>query len=267
MNKFIVTTIAMSGVVLLGATGNLLAAATGDNIESTAKNTYVFKTYLKGDDIKIQAANDGVVTLTGTVSEWSRRTLAEETVAGLAGVKRVDNKLTIKDGQPVENSDGWIGIKVKTMLLFHRNVSGLRTEVDVKDGIVTLRGEASSEAEKELATEYAKDVDGVKTVNNILTIEKTAAPATTAAKKPEKTEKAAIDKVGDFIDDASITAQIKVALMFHRSTSAIKTKVETKNGVVTVSGVAKNGAEKDLVGKLVDDIKGVKNLKNEMTIG
>ena len=30
---------------------------------------------------------------------------------------------------------------------------------------------------------------------------------------------------------------------------------------------AKNGAEKDLVGKLVNDIKGVKGLKNEITIG
>lgn len=266
MKKFIVMTIAMSGVILLGATGNLLATETGDNIESSAKKTYVFKTYLKGDDIKIQAANDGVVTLTGTVSEWSRRALAEETVAGLPGVKRVDNKLTIKDGQPAENSDGWIGIKVKTMLLFHRNVSGLKTEVDVKDGIVTLRGQASSEAEKELATEYAKDVDGVKSVNNISTVEKAGTPTTNAAKTPEKAPKTTIDKANDFIDDASITAQIKVALMFHRSTSAIKTKVETKNGIVTVSGVAKNGAEKDLVGKLVNDIKGVKDLKNEMTI-
>ena len=55
-------------------------------------------------------------------------------------------------------------------------------------------------------------------------------------------------------------------MTFHRSTSVIKTKVETKDGFVTVSGVAKNSAEKDLVGKLVSDIKGVKEVKNEMTI-
>jgi osmotically-inducible protein OsmY len=36
--------------------------------------------------------------------------------------------------------------------------------------------------------------------------------------------------------------------------------------VVTIKGVAKNGAEKDLVGKLVNDIKGVKKVKNDMTI-
>ena len=69
-----------------------------------------------------------------------------------------------------------------------------------------------------------------------------------------------------YVDDASITAQVKLALMFHRSTSVIATRVETTNGVVTVRGVAKNAAEKELVGKLVTDINGVKGLNNEMTI-
>ena len=43
---------------------------------------------------------------------------------------------------PPPNSDAWLGEKVKATLLFHRNVSGIKTKVDVKDGIVTLRGEA-----------------------------------------------------------------------------------------------------------------------------
>jgi Putative phospholipid-binding domain. len=82
-----------------------------------------------------------------------------------------------------------------------------------------------------------------------------------------KGKKTTLEKVDEFIDDASITAQVKLALLLHRSTSVIKTKVETKNGIVTVKGIAKNSAEKDLVGKLVEDIKGVKGLKNGMTIG
>jgi osmotically-inducible protein OsmY len=239
-------------MVVLGAGGILLATQMGDRIESSAKNSYVFKTYLQGDDIKIEVMNDSNVTLTGTVAEWSHRSLAEETVLGLPGVLRVENKLEVKSGKPDETSDGWIGMKVKFVLLFHRNVSGLKTDVDVKDGIVTLRGEASTEAQKELSTEYAKDVEGVKSVKNDMTV--------------EKTKKTTVDKVGEYVDDASITAQVKVALLFHRSTSAMKTKVETKNGVVTVSGIAKNAAEKELVGKLVNNIKGVKSLKNKMTL-
>jgi len=51
----------------------------------------------------------------------------------------------------------------ETTLLFHRNVNALKTEVSVKDAVATLRGEADSESQKELTTEYAKDVTGSKT--------------------------------------------------------------------------------------------------------
>jgi len=52
-------------------------------------------------------------------------------------------------------------------------VSAGKTEVDVKDGIVTLQGEATSQAQKDLTTEYAKDVEGVKEVKNEMTVTKT----------------------------------------------------------------------------------------------
>lgn len=47
---------------------NSFATKTDDYIESAAKQSYVFKTYLKSDDVKIES-KDGAVTLTGTVSE------------------------------------------------------------------------------------------------------------------------------------------------------------------------------------------------------
>ena len=53
-----------------------------------------------------------------------------------------------------------------------------------------------------------------------------------------KTAKKTPEATGDKIDDASITAQVKMTLLFHRSTSALNTKVETKHGVVTLSGRA-----------------------------
>jgi osmotically-inducible protein OsmY len=71
---------------------------------------------------------------------------------------------------------------------------------------------------------------------------------------------------GEKIDDASITAQVKMTLLYHRSTSALDTKVATKNGVVTLSGKAKNEAEKNLATKYVEDVHGVKSVKNLMII-
>ena len=237
-------------VALLMITVPVHASKMDSSIESSAKQSYVFKTYLKADDIKIQSM-DGVVTLTGTVSEESHKSLAQETVAGLPDVKSVDNRLEVKRERPAENSDAWLMMKVKTTLLFHRSVSGSKTEVNVKDGIVTLQGEATSQAQKDLTTEYAKDVEGVKDVKNEMTVTKTSKKTRT---------------VGEKIDDASITAQVKMTLLYHRSTSALNTSVTTKKGEVILRGKAKNAAEKDLATKFANDVNGVKGVKNRMTI-
>jgi osmotically-inducible protein OsmY len=242
--------LAVTGTMFIAST-SLRASETDDRIESSASKSYVFKTYLKDDSIKTESRN-GMVTLTGTVTQESDRRLAQDTVESLPGVKSVDNQLTVTGTIPPEHSDAWIGWKVKSALLFHRNVTATGTTVYVKDGIVTLQGEASSTAEKELTTEYAKDVDNVKGVKNEMTI------ATTPAAPGES--------MGGKIDDASITAQVKSSLLSHHSTSAVNTKVETTDGVVTLSGVAKNDAEKSLVTKLVTDINGVTSVINNMTI-
>jgi len=225
------------------------ASKMDNSIESSAKKSYVFQTYLKADDIKVKS-EDGVVSLTGTVSEESHKSLAQETVADIPGVKSVNNMLEVKGESPAEMSDAWITAKVKTIFLFHRNVSAM-TEVDTKAGIVTLQGKAVNEAQKDLTTEYAKDVEGVKGVNNEMTVGKIA--------KKKQT-------VGQKIDDASITAQVKMTLLYHRSTSALNTSVKTKRGVVTLSGKAKSGAEMDLATKFANDVNGVKSVNNRMTI-
>ena len=243
-------TLMVAAVALFAISMPAHASKMDDRIESSARKSYVFETYLKTDDIKIQSVN-GVVNLTGTVSEESHKSLAKETVASLPGVKSVDNRLEVKGERPAEYSDAWLMMKVKTMLLFHRSVSGFKTEVNnVKDGIVTLQGEATSKAQKDLTTEYAKGVQGVKDVRNEMTV---------AVAKTSIT-------VGQNIDDASITAQVKMMLLYHSSTSALNTSVTTKKGVVTLSGKAKNATEKDLATKLVNDVNGVKSVKNLLTI-
>ena len=116
-----------------------------------------------------------------------------------------------------------------------------------------MRGEAASEAQKELTTEYARDVDGVKSVKNEMTV------ATTPA-KPDETMGEKIDDAFDHRpgQDRRCCPTIPPVCLIPRST--------TTDGVVTVGGTAKNDAEKALVTKLVTDINGVKSVVNNMTI-
>jgi len=250
MRTFHYVFIAAAAAVLLPSAALAGPAEADRRIENSARESYVFTTYLKSDAVAVEA-KDGIVTLTGSVAADSRKALAQETVAGLPGVKGVENKLEVT-GAPTASSDAWLSDKLKITLLFHRSVRSGKTEVEVKDGVVTLRGRAENQAQKELTSEYARDIEGVKEVINEMTV----------APEAENGPRTA----GEKIDDASITAQVKLALLLHRSTSAVATTVRTKRATVTLWGKAANAAERDLVTKLVRDINGVKKVKNRMTL-
>jgi osmotically-inducible protein OsmY len=57
-----------------------------------------------------------------------------------------------------------------------------------------------------------------------------------------------------------------MSLLYHRSTSALNTKVDTNRGVVRLNGKANTAAEVKLVAKYANDINGVKRVDNRMTI-
>jgi len=226
----------------------LFASSTDSKIEDAAKSSYNYRTVLEGR-VHVKA-DDGVVTLTGTVRDSDDKALAEDTVENLPGVVRVENRIDIK-GEAAEHSDAWIALKVRGELLVKGNVSATATKVDVKDGVVTLTGTATSSAQKDLTGIYAKEIDNVKSVRNEIVIEEPAAGSST---------------VSEVIDDASITSQVKYALLSHRSTKALSTKVITENAVVNISGVAGSDAEKALVTKIAQDTRGVKSVVNDMTV-
>jgi len=239
-------------VALVATSGPLRASDLDDRIEASARNSYVFRTYIEGDAIRVTSEN-GVVTLTGTALDDFQRSLAQETVANLPGVKRIDNRIELKEKDLAGKPDEWIAAKVRTALLFRRSVDARAIDISVRDGIVILRGDAVSQSHKDVTTEYARTVDGVQDVQNEMTVSETAANRYEATMRER-------------IDDASITAQVRLALLFHRSARVLGTEVETREGVVRLRGAARSEAEKDLVGVLVGDIKGVKAVKNEMSV-
>jgi hyperosmotically inducible protein len=223
-------------------------SATDQKIEEAAKASYNYRTVLE-DHVKVRS-RDGVVTLTGKVQDQADKALAEDTVANLPGVLSVNNEIKIESDYP-EYSDAWMAFKIRSRLLVKGNVSATDTKVSVTDGVATLTGTADNTAQKELTGVYAKEIDHVKSVrNDIMVVE-----------KPSPTE-----TMGEKIDDASITSQVKYALLSHKSTSALKTKVTTNDGVIVITGEASSDAEKSLVTKLAQDVRGVKSVNNNMTV-
>lgn len=235
--------------VIIASPLALFASPVNDRkIEEAAKASYNYRTVLE-DHVTVKS-NDGLVTLTGTVQDKDDKDLAQDTVENLPGVTGVKNEITVKSTVP-EHSDAWIALKIRSRLLVKANVSAATTTVSALDGVVTLGGTADNLAQKELTEVYAKDIDWVKSVKNDIVV---------------KDKVATTETIGEKIDDASITSQVKYALLTHKATSALKTKVTTNDGVVAISGEAKSDAEKSLVTKLAHDVRGVKSVGNNMTV-
>ena len=168
------------------------------------------------------------------------------------GASSAENRLDPVSPDPLPDADSRIGARVKQAFLAQRIAAAADAEISVHDGVVTLSGKTVSEEHKALATAYARGVEGVKHVDNRMIVVGTEISVRSTA----------IDKM----DDAAVTARVKAALLLHRSVSSLKTKVKTKDGVVTLSGRARNAAEKEMVGKLVSDLDGVSAVDNRMTV-
>lgn len=72
--------------------------------------------------------------------------------------------------------------------------------------------------------------------------------------------------VGETIDDATITAQVKTALLNDKDVGGLRIDVDTFKGVVTLSGAVKTAAEREKAITLARQVKGVKDVKSTLQI-
>ncbi|MBO0798001.1 MAG: BON domain-containing protein [Blastocatellia bacterium] len=152
-------------------------------VDDVAVSTKV-KAKLAGDTetsaimIGVSTAN-GVVTLSGEVPTEQEKAKAEQLARGTEGVTQVVNNITInpnaigasniKEKTEGAVSDAAILSKIKSKLLLEQ-ITG--TDVDVENGEVTLKGEVSDKKQITQAAEIARSTNGVKSVNNQLTLKR-----------------------------------------------------------------------------------------------
>ncbi len=72
--------------------------------------------------------------------------------------------------------------------------------------------------------------------------------------------------VGSYIDDATITTQVKAKFANDPTVSAAAISVETLKGVVQLSGFAKTSSEKSAAENLARNVDGVKSVKNDIVV-
>ena len=74
------------------------------------------------------------------------------------------------------------------------------------------------------------------------------------------------ETVGAYVDDTAITTSVKARFVDNKDVDASSIRVETLNGTVMLSGFAKNTTERVTAGDIAMKVKGVKTVKNEITV-
>jgi osmotically-inducible protein OsmY len=72
--------------------------------------------------------------------------------------------------------------------------------------------------------------------------------------------------VGEYIDDATITTQVKARMVENKQVDAAAISVETLNGTVMLSGFAKSSEERAAAESIARGVNGVKSVKNEIAV-
>jgi osmotically-inducible protein OsmY len=130
---------------------------------------------LGADALRITVSVSGeTATLTGEVAKSPSQGLAEEVALSVEGIKKVDNKVTVKDAAgPLAASEASVKnvaleMKVKSILLTEIGKNALKIEVEVVDGVVSLRGKLDNPESAKAAIAKTRSIKGVKKVVNLL---------------------------------------------------------------------------------------------------
>ena len=255
-------------------------------LSTKIQSKFVADRDISATDIGV-SSRDGVVRLKGRVLNEPMRSLAVAIAKNTDGVKQVIDELSVTIAGPAaplsaqkpsaagaiattgivdttsrSADDGRITSSIQAKYFLDDKVKGRQINVDTTNGVVTLTGQVGSESERGDALLLARTTEGVKRVEDSLTVmteqPSSAAPATAAAEP-------AIAPRED--DDASITTSIESKLSSDAQVKNAGIDVTALNGVVLLKGTVPSTAAKQRALGLARETDGVTQVIDRIRIG
>jgi hyperosmotically inducible periplasmic protein len=149
-------------------------------------------------------------------------------------------------------SDVRMHLAIETSFARSDELSALSINTDVKDGAVHLEGEVETDAQKELAAELAKSVEGVKSVRNDLEV--------------KQGDPSLAERVSQGASDMALTARVKTRLLASDNTSGLAIKVSTDDSVVILEGEVESDTERELAEMIAANTSGVEEVENKLRV-
>ena len=250
-------------------------------IETSVQAQYYANDAVRGRNISVDA-EQGVVTLRGTVETDAAKQQAVTLARGVEGVRSVNDELQVatetagnqageagpvatgKDavgtaGTDNERSPGWITTKIQAQYFVNPEIKPWNIDVTTNSGgVVVLEGRVEEQNDKTEAVRIARETEGVTRVEDRLRVGTEATAAATDANKPAAT--------GVDAPDAWTTAKIQAKYFTDGDVKGRNINVNTNNGVVTLNGTVETEAQRRQAVNIAQSTDGVRSVNDQLKI-
>lgn len=185
---------------------------------------------------------NGIVTLSGSVSNFPEKWAAERAVKRVFGVEGVAEELTVDFMSSARHSDEDIAAAARRALEWSATVPEKSVQIRVEKGWVTLEGVVEWQFQRQDAHNVVAHLLGVKGVSNMITLR----PQTTSA---------------------DVHTNIEAAFKRSGQLDADRVRVEVAGGAVTLRGHLPTWNEIDAAGLAAWNAVGVTAVNNQINIG
>jgi osmotically-inducible protein OsmY len=209
-------------------------------LQQDVQNAIKWQPLLNAAEIGV-TVKDGVVSLTGVVDSYVKKTEAEDAAKNVAGVRALIEKIEVKFSGSYSKTNSEIATEVLNALRTRWDVPKDIIKVKVEAGWITLTGELGWNYQKEAAQDAIKNLAGVTGVTNDITI------------KSESMES---------VEKADIENALKRNWAFHKN----RIQVRVSDHKATLTGSVDSLYQKNEAGSIAWNAPGVWTVDNELAV-
>jgi osmotically-inducible protein OsmY len=214
---------------------------TDSEVQQDVLRELKWDTRVEETDVGVEV-DEGVVTLSGTVSSWGKRHAAAEAAHRVRGVLDVANDIVVKTPGTPGQTDTEVARAVRNALVWDVFVPDTRIRSTVSDGVVTLDGHVETWTQHEDAERAVRNLSGVRAVMNLIEV-----------KAPK-------------VDPGKVRKSIEDALERQAEREAKRVWFEVHDGEVKIFGTVRSWGEREAVTGAAKGTPGVRSVEDRLRV-